>query len=77
MQVEKERGVILSEWLSKRDAKRDSDTAFLLELLNGSHYSERMTIGDTAVIRNCKREDISGLLSNMVSSFTNGCGRCR
>ena len=58
MQVEKERGVILSEWLSKRDAKRDSDTAFLLELLNSSHYSERMTIGDTAVIRNCKREDI-------------------
>lgn len=58
VQVEKERGVILSEWLSKKDAKRDSDTAFLLELLNGSFYSERMTIGDTAVIRHCTKEDI-------------------
>ena len=44
MQVEKERGVILSEWLSKRDAKRDSDTAFLLELLNSSHYSDRKSV---------------------------------
>lgn len=58
MQVEKERGIILSEWLSKREAKRDSDTAFLMELLNGSRYAERMTIGDTAVIRNCTRNDI-------------------
>lgn len=59
VQVEKERGVILSEWLSKRSAERESDTALLMELLNGSRYAQRMTIGDTAVIRHCTPQDIS------------------
>lgn len=51
IQIEEERGVILSEWLSKEGPKHDAQNAFLLELLNNSRYSQRLTIGDTAVIR--------------------------
>lgn len=58
-EVEKERGVIMSEWLSKRDAKRDASNMLLMALLNDSRYSERLTIGDTAVIKNCDRDDIT------------------
>ena len=58
-EVEKERGVIMSEWLSKRDAKRDASNMLLMALLNDSRYSERLTIGDTAVIKNCDRDDIA------------------
>lgn len=59
VEVEKERGVIMSEWLSKKDAARDANNAFLMALLNDSRYSERITIGDTAVIKNCSRDDIA------------------
>lgn len=58
-EVEKERGVILSEWLSKRDAKREASNMLLMALLNDSRYSKRITIGDTAVIRHCDRDDIA------------------
>ena len=59
VEVEKERGVIMSEWLSKKDAKRDANNMFLMALLNDSRYSQRLTIGDTAVIKNCDRNDIA------------------
>ena len=49
--IEKERGIILSEWLTKEGPKNDVNTAFLMELLNGSKYSERRTIGDTAILK--------------------------
>lgn len=58
-EVEKERGVIMSEWLSKQDVKREGSNIFLMALLNDSRYSERITIGDTAVIKNCDRNDIA------------------
>lgn len=58
VEVEKERGVIMSEWLSKKDAKRDANNELLMALLNDSRYSERITIGDTAVIKHCDRDDI-------------------
>lgn len=50
LQIEEERGVILSEWLLQKGPKYDADNTFLLELLNNSRYSQRLTIGDTAVI---------------------------
>lgn len=58
-EVEKERGVIMSEWLSKQDVKREVSNIFLMALLNDSRYSNRITIGDTAVIKNCDRNDIA------------------
>ena len=57
-EVEDERGVILSEWLLKVGPKYEAQNAFLLELLNGSRYSKRLTIGDTAVIKNFPVKDL-------------------
>lgn len=56
--IEEERGVILSEWLSKTGPQADANNALLMDLLNGSRFSERIVIGDTAVIRNFKREEL-------------------
>ena len=56
LEIEKERGVILSEWLSKTGPEYDVQNAFLLELLNGSRYASRLTIGDTAIIRHFPHE---------------------
>jgi len=52
-EVEKERGVILSEWLSRGGTQTDNSMRLVMELLNGSIYSRRITIGDTAIIRHC------------------------
>jgi zinc protease len=52
MAIEDERGVIVSEWLAQTGPKREAREAFLMELLNDSRYSKRLTIGDTAIIKN-------------------------
>lgn len=58
LEIEDERGVILSEWLSKTGPEREIQNAFLMELLNHSRYAERQTIGDTAIIRHFPHERI-------------------
>lgn len=58
LQVEKERGVILSERLQRRKAGQAASDAFLDEILGGSRYTLRRTIGDTLVIQNCTVKDI-------------------
>ncbi|MDP4277366.1 MAG: pitrilysin family protein, partial [Bacteroidota bacterium] len=57
-EIESERGVILSEWLSKTGPEQDAQNAFLMELLNKSRFSERLVIGDTAVIKHFPRQRI-------------------
>jgi predicted Zn-dependent peptidase len=57
-EVEKERGVILSEWLSRGGTKTDNSMKLVTELLNGSLYSRRITIGDTAIIRHATPQTI-------------------
>ena len=52
-EVEKERGVIMSEWLARGGSNTDNSMRMVMELLNGSVYSRRITIGDTAIIRHC------------------------
>lgn len=56
--IEEERGVILSEWLSKTGPQADANNALLMDLLNHSRFSDRIVIGDTGVIRNFKREEL-------------------
>ena len=56
--VEDERGVIMAEWLSKRDSKQEVNDALLDMLLNNSRFSERVVIGDTAVIINATAKDL-------------------
>lgn len=58
LQIEEERGVILSEWLLQTGPKHDAKNAFLMELLNNSRYSQRLTIGDTAVIKHFSHEQL-------------------
>lgn len=58
VEIEKERGVVLSEWLSKQNATQKTQNAFLNLLLNNSRYTARKVIGDTATLRNFKRKDI-------------------
>ena len=58
VQLDKERGVILSERLQRRKAGQDASDAFLAEVLGDSRYAQRKTIGDTLVIQNCTVEDL-------------------
>ena len=58
VQVDKERGVILSERLQRRKAGQDASDAFLEEVLGNSRYAIRKTIGDTTVIKNCSVKDL-------------------
>lgn len=58
LEVEKERGVVLSEWLSKQSPKIQSTQVFLDVLLNKSLYSERKVIGDTTSLRHFKLEEL-------------------
>ena len=58
VEIEQERGVILSEWLSKRAGDERVQNAFLAKLLNGSLFAERKVIGDTAVIKHFKRKEL-------------------
>ena len=57
-EVEKERGVILSEWLSRGGTQTDNSMRLVRELLNGSIYDRRITIGDTAIIRHASPQTI-------------------
>lgn len=56
LEVEKERGVVLSEWLSKQSPKRQSGQVFLETLLNNSIYNRRTVIGDTVSLKHFKIE---------------------
>lgn len=62
-EIDKERGVIYSEWLSKTGPEKDIQNAFLMELLNESRYSERLVIGDTAIIMHFPYERIRNYYS--------------
>lgn len=58
LEVEKERGVVLSEWLSKQSPKNQSGQIFLNTLLNNSRYSQRTVIGDTVSLKHFKHEEL-------------------
>lgn len=59
VQIEKERGVVFSEWLSKTGALQDANNSLLETILNHSRFSERKTIGDTSVIKNFSRSALA------------------
>lgn len=58
LEVEKERGVVLSEWLSKQSPKIQSSQVFLDVLLSNSFYSKRKVIGDTTSLKHFKLEEL-------------------
>ena len=57
-EINDERGVIMSEWLSRKDPESDVNNTMLLDLLNESRFSKRLVIGDTAVIKHFKYNEI-------------------
>ncbi|MCM4166762.1 hypothetical protein KCTC52924_01613 [Arenibacter antarcticus] len=57
-EVEKERGVVLSEWLSKQSPQAKNGEVFLNTLLNDSRFSKRKVIGDTTSLKNFKLEEL-------------------
>lgn len=57
-EVDSERGVIMSEWLSKQKPEAEVNDMLLNELMNNSIFGKRKVIGDTAVIRNFKYETL-------------------
>ncbi|ALJ03994.1 hypothetical protein APS56_01970 [Pseudalgibacter alginicilyticus] len=58
LEVEKERGVVLSEWLSKQSPRNQSGEVFLNTLLNNSIYNERTVIGDTVSLKHFKLAEL-------------------
>lgn len=51
-EIDKERGVIVSEWRTTNTAPRRMMTQLFREIYAGSQYANRMPIGDTTVIKN-------------------------
>ena len=51
-EIDKERGVIVSEWRTTNSAQRRMMTKLFQELYAGSQYANRMPIGDTTIIKN-------------------------
>jgi len=51
-EINKERGVIIEEWRTRRSAQWRMMTKMLPVLFEGSMYAERDIIGDTAVLKN-------------------------
>ena len=56
--IEKERGIIFSEWLSRKTVGEEVQEAYLEALFNGSRYADRKVIGDTAVILHAPAEQL-------------------
>ena len=57
-EIDKERGVIIEEWRSRRNASWRMMTKMLPVLFEGSQYAVRDIIGDTAVIKHFKPETL-------------------
>ncbi|MDZ7633368.1 MAG: pitrilysin family protein [Bacteroidales bacterium] len=57
-EINKERGVIVEEWRSRRDASWRMMTKMLPVLFEGSQYAVRDVLGDTAVINNFSPETL-------------------
>jgi len=57
-EINKERGVIIEEWRSRRNAQWRMMTQMLPVMYEGSMYAKRDIIGDTAVIKNFDPETL-------------------
>lgn len=55
-EVDKEKGVVISEWRSSLGPMQRMQYQFFPVLFNGSRYPERLPIGDTAIIKNASQE---------------------
>lgn len=64
-EIDSERGVIMSEWLSKQKPEAEVNDVLLDALMNRSIFAERKVIGDTTIIQNFEY----GMLRNYYESW--------
>ncbi len=57
-EIDKERGVVESEWRSRLSADQRMQQAYLPILYKGSRYAERLPIGDPDIIKNASYESV-------------------
>ena len=57
-EIEKERGVVISEWRTRLSASQRMQQQYLPVLLKGSRYARRLPIGDPAIIENADHQTI-------------------
>lgn len=57
-EIDKERGVVVSEWRSRLGAEQRMQQAYLPFLYYKSRYAERLPIGDTSILRHAPYETI-------------------
>lgn len=57
-EIEKERGVVISEWRTRLSSAQRMQKEFLPVLLKGSRYANRLPIGDPEIIKNADAETI-------------------
>ncbi len=57
-EVEKERGVVLSEWRSRLGPNQRMQNKYFPVLYKHSQYAERLPIGDTAVVKHAPKETL-------------------
>jgi zinc protease len=55
-EIDKERGVIMEEWRSRRGAGARMLDQMLPQMMNGSRYADRLPIGKTEVLQNFKHD---------------------
>lgn len=56
VEVEKEKGVILSEWIARNNKGSNTNDVLLDVMFENSRYAIRHTIGDTGIVRNATSE---------------------
>ncbi len=57
-EIEKERGVVISEWRTRLSASQRMQQEYLPVLLKGSRYARRLPIGDPSIIENADYQTI-------------------
>lgn len=57
--IEKERGIILEEWRTRRDAVARAREKIVEKLYNGSRYATREAIGDLKVLETFQRDQLA------------------
>jgi zinc protease len=57
-EIDKERGVVIEEWRMRSGAESRMMDKFMPVLVNGSHYANRLPIGEVEILKNFKYETI-------------------
>ena len=74
--IERQRGIVLSEWRQHLGAGERTRDKIRRVQLEGSQYANRSPIGDPDILQKAQREQLRALLSRLVPPQPDG-GDCR